>query len=62
MSGSLRDAERIMASVQDAKRKQQAETARKQVTKQQELFPEAIKAAKHRMQAGKGAEPGTGGG
>jgi len=51
---SLRSAERIMASVQDAKRKEQASQAMEQVNrpKQGELFPDAVRAAKHRLRQG----------
>ena len=52
---ALREAERIMASVQQAKRrKSQAEAAaakKAAATEQAELFPEAAKAAHHRMGA-----------
>lgn len=79
---ALREAERIMASVKQAKkRKSQAKKAAKKAAvtddplspalraivdaepKQAELFPEAVRAAKHRMGSnGKGAQGGTGGG
>jgi len=51
---SLRDAERIMASVQDAKRKEQASQALERLKrpKQGELFPDASRAAKHRLHQG----------
>ena len=51
---SLRAAERIMASVQDAKRKEQANQALEQVKrpKQGDLFPDAVRAAKHRLRQG----------
>ena len=54
MSDSLKEAERIMASVQDAKRKEQAKQAMEQVKrpKQGELFPDAVRAARHRLRQG----------